>query len=105
MDEQEFIIKQQEAIKRMKETAQRTRNNGNAPPAPDFIKLNSPKNSTEKKPSEETKNSNSLNFFDIPFLSRFKEDKDFTLILGLILVLLSEKSDKLLLFALLYILL
>ena len=42
---------------------------------------------------------------DIPILNRLKSDGDLTLILGLLLLLLNEKADKRLLFALLYILL
>ena len=42
---------------------------------------------------------------DIPILNRLKTDGDLTLILGLLLLLLNEKADKRLLFALLYILL
>ena len=43
--------------------------------------------------------------FGIPFLRGIGSDPDTSLILGLALILLSEKSDKLLLLALLYILL
>lgn len=46
-----------------------------------------------------------LGGFDIPILNRLKSDGDLTLILGLLLLLLNEKADKRLLFALLYILL
>ncbi|MBO5210809.1 MAG: hypothetical protein J6B80_02640 [Clostridia bacterium] len=42
---------------------------------------------------------------DIPILNRLKADGDLTLVLGLLLLLLNEKADKRLLFALLYILL
>ena len=42
---------------------------------------------------------------DIPILNRLKTDGDLTLVLGLLLLLLNEKADKRLLFALLYILL
>ena len=42
---------------------------------------------------------------EIPILNRLKADGDLTLILGLLLLLLNEKADKRLLFALLYILL
>ncbi len=41
----------------------------------------------------------------LPFLDNLKSDGDMTLILGLLLLLLSEKADKRLLFALVYILL
>ena len=42
---------------------------------------------------------------DLPFLERLRSEGDLALILGLLLILLSERSDKKLLFALLYILL
>ena len=42
---------------------------------------------------------------DLPFLERLKTEGDLALILGLLLILISEKADKKLLFALLYILL
>ena len=43
--------------------------------------------------------------FGLPVLDNLKSDGDMTLILGLLLLLLSEKADKRLLFALVYILL
>lgn len=57
--------------------------------------------------SEEPKNEplNFLNGINIPFLDLFKTDGDFALILGLLLLILGEKADKRLLFALIYILL
>ena len=42
---------------------------------------------------------------NLPFLDNLKTDSDLTLILGILLLLLSEKADKRLLFALIYILL
>ena len=57
-------------------------------------------NSPHSKPQ-----SNSLLGIDLPILSRLKADGDLTLVLGLMLLLLNEKADKRLLFALLYILL
>ncbi len=48
---------------------------------------------------------NSILGLDIPILNRLKTDGDLTLVLGLLLLLLNEKADKRLLFALLYILL
>lgn len=58
--------------------------------------------STVKKSEHEK--SGFLSNFNIPFLSGIGIDSDLALILGLILILSSEKSDKLLLLALLYIL-
>lgn len=40
----------------------------------------------------------------LPFLDNLKTDSDLTLIIGLLLILISEKADKKLIFALIYIL-
>ncbi len=45
-----------------------------------------------------------LSGLDIPFLDHLSKEGDLSLILGLLLILVSEKADKKLLFALLYIL-
>ena len=57
------------------------------------------------KPTQAQSQNNILGGLDIPILSRLKTDGDLTLILGLLLLLMNEKADKRLLFALLYILL
>ncbi len=101
LTEQEFIIEQQKAIERMKKLAENSSRGGNMPPTPHFVK-------TESK---DTKGENSsvlpfdLSSLNIPFLDKLKNDKDIGLILGLILILVCENSDKLLLLALAYILL
>ncbi len=56
-------------------------------------------------PPKKQPQNNLLGSLDIPILNRLKSDGDLTLILGLLLLLLNEKADKRLLFALLYILL
>ena len=61
---------------------------------------NNPPNPAPPKPQN-----NSPLGLDIPILNRLKTDGDLTLVLGLLLLLLNEKADKRLLFALLYILL
>lgn len=63
------------------------------------MQQNTPEKPPQKPPS------NSPLGLDIPILNRLKTDGDLTLILGLLLLLLNEKADKRLLFALLYILL
>lgn len=93
MNTSSFSKQKQDALERMRE-------------------MNSRSTST-KTPQSETKNvipptqkSNSL--FDgvnIPFLDNLTKDGDATLILGILLLLLSENADKKLLFALIYILL
>lgn len=65
-----------------------------APPPPE------PKPKPQKPPQNDF-----LGGLDIPILNRLKTDGDLTLVLGLLLLLLNEKADKRLLFALLYILL
>ena len=66
--------------------------------------------STNKEPPKREKsppsqNSSSTIGMDIPILNLLSKDKDTTLIIGLLLILMSEKTDKMLLFALVYILL
>ena len=64
---------------------------------------------TAEKKSEIKKDSNQssgiLNGLNIPFLDMLAGDADVSLIIGLMLILMSEKADKKLLFALIYILL
>ncbi len=56
-------------------------------------------------PTQKPPQNNSFLGLDIPILNQLKSDGDLTLVLGLLLLLLNEKADKRLLFALLYILL
>ncbi|MGN0493946.1 MAG: hypothetical protein ACI4F7_09890 [Acutalibacteraceae bacterium] len=53
----------------------------------------------------ETKNGGLLSGLNLPFLDMLTNDGDASLIIGLLLILMSEKADKKLLFALVYILL
>ena len=62
------------------------------------------KNAPPTPPPQKPQSASPLGL-DIPILNRLKSDGDLTLILGLLLLLLNEKADKRLLFALLYILL
>ncbi len=96
MNEKEFNKARQNAITEMHQMNSRSTNK--QPP----IKEPSP------PPKRETqqKNDNSLlGGLNIPFLDNLKSDGDLTLIIGILLLLLSEKADKRLLFALIYILL
>lgn len=91
MNENEFNKARQNAIKQMQQMNNRSTNK--QPP---------PKQ--ESKPQQ--KNDNPLlGGLGIPFLETLKTDSDLTLIIGILLLLLSEKADKRLLFALIYILL
>lgn len=107
MNDREFIIAKQKAIERMKEFNGRSSeySNNGIPPIPDFVSLNNKTNKNSPKKPE----NNGFNFnfegLNIPFLEMAKNDKDVGLILGLILLLVCENSDKLTLIALLYILL
>jgi hypothetical protein len=92
MNANNFTDRQKEAINRMREMNSRSTTQ-NAPPPPD-------------KPSPKPVNEPSIfSGFNLPFLETLKTDGDLTLILGLLLLLLSENADKRLLFALIYILL
>lgn len=87
------------------------------PPAPSFVKVNN--NSSNIPNSTLSQNENTVkhqthhkpnnkptqNGLNIPFLDSILKDSDSTLIIGLLLILMSENSDKMLLFALIYILL
>ncbi len=89
MKNQNFSEQQRRAIEQMKEMNSR---------------------STQKsEPKAEEKKSGPQNSFlggiSLTFLDGLKKDGDMTLILGILLLLLSEKADKRLLFALIYILL
>jgi len=123
MTENEFMRQTEAAVERMREMNARSKipqsNLHKMPPSPSFVKINS--NNTQQKqnfapkkaeetprerheipnpPQRQTQNSG----FGIPLLDSILKDGDSTLILGLLLVLMSENSDKMLLFALIYIL-
>lgn len=116
-----FIFEQQKAVERMMEMNRRsktTQNNSagshNMPPAPSFVRLNenAPHSGNTNPPKEPPKNFShepqkepAQSGFSLPILDTLKIDRDTTLILGLLLILWSEKSDRYLLLALLYILL
>ena len=119
----EFIRQQQAAIERMNEMQRRSglyNGRHSMPPTPDFIKLQrdmrhkeefSEQHEPLKEPLEKNiekikpsiKHSSNQNTLNLPF-NFLKTDKDITLILGLLLILLNEKADRKLLLALLYIL-
>ena len=72
----------------------------------EILKMQQSAPAPKEPPTPPPKPTNSiLSGLDIPFLNKLKSDGDLTLILGLLLLLLNEKADKRLLFALLYILL
>ena len=88
MNNSEFELRRQNAVREMREINSKSTN----PP---------PKNPTSPPPQQNFPFGNNLN---LPFEDLFK-DKETALILGLLLILYGEKADKLLLLALVYILL
>lgn len=112
-----FMYEQQKAVERMMEMNRRSKydsNSHNMPPAPPFVKLNGNAryfNGGDERQEDtadilrQDKKEAPKAGFNLPLLDTLKIDRDTTLILGLLLILWSEKSDRYLLLALLYILL
>ncbi len=99
MSDNNFKTQRLNAIEQMREMNRRSQNGKTpqtAPPRPE---------KPPEKPPENKKPPSFLEGLGLPFLDRLKTDGDLTLILGILLLLLSEKADKRLLFALIYILL
>ena len=126
----DFLRQQQEAIERMREMSRRsTDDSAHAmPPIPPFVKLNGqnvPKDgmntnaylpnsmhthgndgAAQSSTHQNSAHTNKQGFeplSNIPFLSKIGSEPDVALVLGLLLLLWSEKADKRLLLALLYI--
>lgn len=94
LNENEFKLKQQDAIKRMQEMSSQAKTYTNPP-------YSTPSVAQPQQNKTQSQNSS----FSIPILDSLLKDGDATLIIGLLLLLMSEKGDKILLFALIYILL
>ncbi|MEE1074205.1 MAG: hypothetical protein U0K93_01860 [Acutalibacteraceae bacterium] len=130
MTQNEFARQQQAAVERMREMNARAQINRDTshkmPPVPSFVKVNESRTNTAAPSPEKHFENNSQakasmdknqGFYtkpqksnigtglNIPFLDSILKDSDSTLIIGLLLILMSENSDKMLLFALIYILL
>lgn len=117
MNENDFLKSQQDAIARMREINSRSVYNTphKMPPVPSFVKTQNtsrqqnPNNPPKTPPKTEAKANLTENSIlpkgTFGFLDKIITDTDTTLIIGLLLILLSEKADKKLLFALIYILL
>ena len=119
MTENEFARQQQAAVERMREMNARSQINQNTehkmPPVPSFVRINEThsaksNNSPEKTAMPQQKSRPNQTYKPtinngIPFLDSILKDADSTLIIGLLLILMSENSDKMMLFALIYILL
>lgn len=126
MNQNEFLKQQQAAVERMREMNSRSAFAQSAqhkmPPVPSFVKVTESRNnlgSISQPPPNDgnfsrntatpAQNSNirksNQSGFNIPFLGNLLSDADSALIIGLLLILMSENADKKLLFALVYILL
>ena len=120
MTESEFLRQSQAAVERMREMNARSQTSDGSrhkmPPVPSFVKVNENRQNTQKEsyapdsspPPDTSRQKNSQDAgggLNIPFLDNILKDGDSSLILGLLLVLMSENTDKMLLFALIYILL
>jgi hypothetical protein len=93
MSEKEFAKQRQEAMEQMREMNSRSKSQNTEPsPTP-------PPKHTKPQSNSFTAN------LQLPFLDKLLKDSDAALIIGLLLLLMSEKADKRLLFALIYILL
>lgn len=89
----DFYKQQQSAVERMREMNSRSTNNNPQKQIP-----------AQKPPQQKPKDNSIFGSLNIPFLDSISSDGDIALILGLLLILMSEKTDKTLLFALVYIL-
>lgn len=117
MNDKDFMRQQQAAVERMREMNARAGRNfsktQNTAPAKPITKAaehsqrhssavnNTPPPENGLNSDKQVKRADGLN---IPFLNMLSSDGDTALIIGLILILMSEKTDKILLFALVYIL-
>ena len=133
MNENEFMRQQRAAVERMREMNQRAvpgNTNQPMPPVPPFVKLQNSgsgrggnyqnnnnaqarqsganhlqrDNQIKNPPQSEKKGGSLFEGLNLPFLDMFSKGGDASLIIGLLLILMSEKADKKLLFALIYIL-
>lgn len=101
MDNNEFFLKQQEALQQMREMNSQAK-------IKDSLTQQAEPTQTQKSNNFAKQNKEydaAQNLLNIPFLNNLFKDGDSTIIIGLLLILMSEKSDKMLLFALIYILL
>lgn len=124
MEDSEFARQSKEAVEKMREMNSRAAGSStkqNIPPVPPFVRVQgnrqstppqkqrqntaAPKISEPETKKSDNKSSGILSGLNIPFLDMLAGDADVSLIIGLLLILMSEKADKKLLFALVYILL
>lgn len=126
MSDNDFMRRQQDAVERMREMSRQAVESSAQPmpPTPPFVRLQNRENQPQSQGSAASQQSvqtgsqaspaSNENYLphtrkgglsSLPFLDMLNIDGDLPLIIGLLLILFSEKADKKLLFALIYILL
>lgn len=126
MSDNDFMRRQQDAVERMREMSRQAVESSAQPmpPMPPFVRLQNRENQVQSQGSAASQQSvqtgpqaspaSNENYLphtrkgglsSMPFLDMLNIDGDLPLIIGLLLILFSEKADKKLLFALIYILL
>ena len=126
MSENDFMRRRQDAVERMREMSRKAAESSAQPmpPMPPFVRLQNRENQAQSQGSAASQQSvqtgsqaspaSNENYLphtrkgglsSLPFLDMLNIDGDLPLIIGLLLILFSEKADKKLLFALIYILL
>lgn len=126
MSDNDFMRRRQDAVERMREMSRQAVESSAQPmpPMPPFVRLQNRENQPQSQGSAASQQSvqtgsqaspaSNENYLphtrkgglsSLPFLDMLNIDGDLPLIIGLLLILFSEKADKKLLFALIYILL
>lgn len=126
MSDNDFMRRRQDAVERMREMSRKAAESSAQPmpPMPPFVRLQNRENQPQSQGAAASQqsvqtgpqaspasNEDSLphtrkgGLSSLPFLDMLNIDGDLPLIIGLLLILFSEKADKKLLFALIYILL
>ena len=126
MSDNDFMRRQQDAVERMREMSRQAVESSAQPmpPMPPFVRLQNRENQPQSQGSAASQQSvqtgsqaspaSNENYLphtrkgglsSLPFLDMLNIDGDLPLIIGLLLILFSEKADKKMLFALIYILL
>ena len=108
MSNNDFMRRRQDAVERMREMSRKAAESSAQPmpPMPPFVRLQNRENQASPAANEKyLPHTRKGGLSSLPFLDMLNIDGDLPLIIGLLLILFSEKADKKLLFALIYILL
>ena len=126
MSDNDFMRRRQDAVERMREMSRKAAESSAQPmpPMPPFVRLQNRENQPQSQGSAASQQSvqtgsqaspaSNENYLphtrkgglsSLPFLDMLNIDGDLPLIIGLLLIVFSEKGDKKMLFALIYILL